>query len=312
MFDRGGGGLASGSYEIVDALRVLCRLPDGRKGNLEPHRIAAVETAEALAFSASIDEYIERHRDDKYTEDCAKLAIAKAILEAENSSDIFVSHRRPAANGFNTTGGSWLASYLRDVSRGFSARDLPEAFQNVTVVNFNYDRCFEHYAYHWLQSVYRIEAIEAAEIVSGFQVYHPYGKLGPLEWQDPHGIPYGAGVDTRRLLTISKRIRTYSEAKEPETGIEVVKERLGAARNVVFLGFGFHQQNLNLLRVDESRQSAAWCFATTKGISKPSWEVYKSRIRETLSVAPHRDLYAADIDGNCEDFWAEYSTVLTA
>ena len=85
--------------------------------------------------------------------ECAKLAIAKAILQAERSSLIYADPQG-RNDPFEKASDSWLAFLLRDLTRGLGKDDLSVAFENLTIINFNYDRCVEHFAYHWFQRVY--------------------------------------------------------------------------------------------------------------------------------------------------------------
>lgn len=312
-FDRFGRDLTSGSYEITDALRLIFR-QDGRQESINPYRLAAVEIAEAMPFSSSIDEYIERHSDDMRKALCAKLAIGKSILEAERKSTLYWDARRLGGeDGLPLEAAqTWLSYFLRDLTRGKTRSDIATAFKKITVVNFNYDRCFEQFAYVWLQSVYRLDREDAAEIVKSIGVYHPYGRLSELSWEDSSGIRYGAEMDVRKLLKMADRIRTYSEAKEPETGIDLIKERISKSSSIVFLGFGFHQQNIELLTVDGRKNAAMKCYATTSGLSEPSWNIFKNRVKTMLAISPERNLNSFSLNGTCEKFWAEYSTPILA
>lgn len=55
-FDDWGRNLVAGSHEIVQALRILVRSPEGGQGDINPYRSAAVEISDAMSLSASIDE----------------------------------------------------------------------------------------------------------------------------------------------------------------------------------------------------------------------------------------------------------------
>lgn len=311
-FDDRRRGLISGSHKIVEALRLLMRTPEGRTGDINPHRAAAVEISDAMPLSSSIDEYIERHRDDGKKATCAKLAIAKVVLEAERASSIFSKefHQRDGVLGGASK--SWLASFLRDITRGFGPNDVSEAFRNLTVVNFNYDRCLEHFAYNWLQDVYRLQPEQAAAIVRDICIYHPYGRIAPLDWEcRSSGVNYGASLDVRRLIQMAESIRTYSEAFEPDSGLSEIKERLKNVDSVVFLGFGFHKQNMELLSIEsELNRGSLKCFATRSGISNPRWEIMKQRVSNAFAVPGHRDLHDHSISADCEEFWDEYSDVI--
>jgi hypothetical protein len=73
--------------------------------------------------------------------------------------------------------------------------------------------------------------------------------VGPLfsESSEEYKI-VGYGAESRELLEIAKSIRTFAE-QHRDTDVETrIQNALDQATLVVFLGFGFHQQNLALLK----------------------------------------------------------------
>lgn len=310
MFDDWGQNLESGSYQIVDALRLLARQQDGRNGDINPYRVAALQISNSMRLSSSIDEYIERHKDDSRKVHCAKLAISKAILEAERRSSIFVDPRQQN-DPFERAAESWLAYMLRDVTRGLSKANLPEAFSNLTIINFNYDRCVEHFCHHWFQAVYDLTEGESAEICQALQIYHPYGSLGPLRYQQQSNyVPYGVDISATRLIEMSARIRTYSEALEETAHPSYVASALAQTRRMVFLGFGFHSQNVRLLGATEAERTTLRCYATTQAIPATRIDLIRSAISASMRVAEPAGLFFERVNGSCEDFWNEYSEVI--
>lgn len=310
MFDDWGQKLESGSYEIVEALRLIVRQQDARNGDINPHRHAAVQISGSMRLSSSIDEYIERHKDDPRKVQCAKLAIAKAILEAERGSSIY-SDPREQNDPFERAAETWLAYMLRDLTRGLNKAALPSAFSNITIINFNYDRCVEHFCYHWFQTIYDLTEPESAEVCRAIRIYHPYGFLGPLRYQDPSNcVPYGGEVNARRLIEIAARIRTYSEAFEETSDPSYVASALAETRRVVFLGFGFHPQNVQLLGASGGQRTTLRCYATTEGIREPRIELIRNAIAAAMRVSEPNGLFFDGVKGNCEAFWNEYGEVV--
>jgi hypothetical protein len=80
--------LESGSWEIVEALRVLARARG--ESNINTFLASARRIAQSMNISGSIDEFVERHSAEKDVSICAKLSIAKSILLAERSSKLFI------------------------------------------------------------------------------------------------------------------------------------------------------------------------------------------------------------------------------
>lgn len=302
----------SGSFEIVEALRALVRSASGHQGDINPHRAAAVSISRAMRLSGSIDEFVERHRDDSLISDCAKLAIANQILVAERQSKLF--HGRNSRDGdlIGNASDCWLAYLLRDLTRGSGKADLTAAFENLHIINFNYDRCVEHFIFLWLQQVYGLTESEASVICQQVRIFHPYGALAPLPFQNPTShIPFGGECSGTRLLTMMQNIRTYSEAVDQNAGLENSRFALGKAQKIVFLGFAFHEQNMRLLSVDrEFSRPTLRCYASALGVSGPKLDLDKEAIAQSFRVEDPAGLLFYPIGGTCEDFWSEYGDVV--
>ena len=312
MFDDFGHRLQSGSWEIVEALRLHIARPDGKSGNINPHRAAAVQISNAMPLSGSIDEYIERHKDDTLKADCAKLAIAKAMLEAERKSSIFVDPMRRVDDPLRKSSNSWIARFLNDLTRGKTINELETCFENVSIVNFNYDRCVEHFAYLWFQQMYDMAPEKATGIVSRLRIFHPYGKLADLPHENSNShIAFGGQIDAHRLLQMARSIRTYSESIASGSEILSVQDDLAAAEKVVFMGFGFHSQNLSLLSIPrEKARATVKCFVTTSGIPRAIWDLCKSEIAQKFNLIAPNGLFCFEKEGNCEEFWQEFGDVI--
>lgn len=310
MFDDWGSELKSGSHEIVEALRVLARAKDDTRSDISPHRQAAVQIARSMPLSSSIDEYIERHKEDSLKVECAKLAIAKAILEAERGSTIYADPQG-RQDPFDQASESWLAYLLRDLTRGVGKANLAGAFVNLAIINFNYDRCIEHFAYHWLQRVYDLSEAQAAAVCKSIKIYHPYGSLGPLPYEtDQQGIPFGGEIHSRRLISIAEGIKTYSEAVDEVAEPSFVRSDLMNARRLVFLGFGFHSQNISILAAGAGKRSTLRCYASADGIREPRLDIIKAQLASAMGVEAANGLFFHALGGNCEAFWEEYGDVV--
>jgi hypothetical protein len=149
------------------------------------------------------------------------------------------------------------------------SRDAEQAFKNVTLINFNYDRVLEHFLYSALQRKYGLNSSTSARVISGLSVIRPYDRVGALPWQVNEDssveqvIPFGATPNNNDQISLAQNIKTFTEHGVSDSSIVPILEK---ARVVVFLGFGFHLQNMQLLRV---RDSVPWrrTFATVMGIS---------------------------------------------
>ena len=195
----------------------------------------------------SVDEALHYWSERKEAVELGKVAIAQQLLQAERRSKIFNKNDRSRAD-VDAAGGSWLVPFVEIAMSGLRQEDAGKAFQNVTVVNFNYDRVVEHFLYWSLQLHFKVSADAAAEAVTGLKTIRPYGSLGALEWKDKNaGIPYGTEPRDVDVCGLAEGIRTYTEQTEGSKIKEQISYALEDAELVVFLGFGFHQQNASLL-----------------------------------------------------------------
>jgi hypothetical protein len=111
-------------------------------------------------------------------------------------------------------------------------------------------------------------------------MFRPYGTVGALPWQSEAGLAFGATASNAELRAASKNIFTFSEGftEEARTQISLALEK---SRVAVFLGFGFHNQNMELLRVQSSEP---WrrAYATTLGVPPENRRDMEAAIARTV------------------------------
>ncbi|NII53797.1 SIR2 family protein [Luteibacter sp. SG786] len=294
--------------ELVQQALHMSYKAAGRDGNLAYRAGRAMKSALPLAIS--IDNYLEAHSTDEHAQIVGKLAIVRAILEAEGNTRLTTGRGRSSIDFSDTTlQGSWLTRLIRNLTEGVKREDTDDLFQNVGFITFNYDRSLEEFLWRALQTYYGMTEQRAAEIVGMQVVYHAYGSVGRLPWQSGGGpeAPYGEKVSATTLLELSKRIQTFSEQIDNAHHSAMI-ERLSEARTVVFLGFGFLEQNMQLLEL-QGLHAAERVYATALGFSRSDCDVITERIREVLidelvPVELRNDLTAARL-------FDEYSRSIT-
>ena len=109
----------------------------------------------------------------------------------------------------------------------------------------------------------------------------PYGSLGPLEWQQRDGLVFGGLHGRNDLQPIADRILTYTEQREHGDVRVQISEALTEAELIIFIGFGFHQQNMMLLK-PHNRETKRQVFATAVGIHKDNHELYQRTLQENF------------------------------
>lgn len=316
-FDDWGSTLKSGDHQIVHALREAVRHEGGGQGDINPYLYKAWRIRDVVpTASISIDNFLDAHRGDAEMELCGKLGIVKSILDAEHVSKL-KPLKDDSQGRFDLKGlkGTWYVSFLQMLTEGVRKDEVATIGDNVSIITFNYDRCIEHFLAQGLADYYDLQYTKAQEIVKTIPVFHPYGSVGALPWQDlQNSIPFGS--QRADLLSISRQIKTFTEGLDDEKIIREMHNTIGAARTVIFLGFAFHPLNMELLTpgYDTSVQRI---YATTLGLSNSDERVIEGDIlnmlgKDDFAYFDTRPLKPSMENMNCADFFRHFFRSLSA
>jgi hypothetical protein len=211
---------------------------------------AAMELAARIDEFESIDEALHWFTTRPEIVLLGRGEIVRQILSAERRSKLF-NAENPTLIRANRYDDTWLPYFL-SMAMGSQTREQAAAmpFQNIIVVNFNYDRTIEHFLFSRLQTNFGLTDTEVKEAIASLNVIRPYGSVGPLPWQNGTAVPFGDVITTdhEKLFTLAGNVRTYTEQHLSSDLQPQVRSAVESARLVVFLGFGFHQQNMALLQ----------------------------------------------------------------
>lgn len=281
----------SGDHGITAALRSHTRDVDKRPGGINPYLHACWRIRDAMPQAISIDSFIDDHQGDEKIELCGKLAIVQSILEAEQKSLLFFDHHEPNAKpDFNNLQETWYNSFMQLLTEGCHKENIHQRFEDVSFIIFNYDRCIEHFIFHALQNYYGIQPTEAARLIQELKIFHPYGVVGHLPWQNAEDdTPFGSSKGGDGLLALAGQIKTFAERIEDEATIMVMRQVVQNVEIVVFLGFAFHRQNLELIKPAQPT-NAKRIFATALGISDSDCEMIEKEILKHWETRPQVDL----------------------
>lgn len=303
-----------GDGTIDDAFREIAREQDSRRQDINPFLHSSWRIRDAMPQAISIDNFIDSHRGDERIAVCGKLAIARCILAAEAESTLYVNRREayPKIN-FARVESTWFNAFFQLLSENCQEHEIDERFARVSVVTFNYDRCIEHYLHGALQNYYGVSPKRATEAMSRLQIFHPYGSVGLLPWQEPReGIDFGASVGGRGLIAASKRIRTFTEGIDPDrSDVTEIRQTLQHADRIAFLGFAFHRLNLALLfpgLPDGAQVLNRPTFATGLGMSSADGQQIEAELSAIGAVFAKRFHFRNDL--TCAGLFKEYSRSL--
>lgn len=307
-FSPMGRGQEHGDYEIVGALRLVVQDPNGGRGDINPYLYEARHISEALPLAISIDNFIDAHRDNDKIALCAKLAIARSISQAEHNSLLYFEMRRANSTiRFDALRETWYLPFFQLLTENCGKNGLKERFKNVTLIIFNYDRCIEHFLYYALQTYYKVSEKEATDILINLNIYHPYGSIGALPWNNSNeSMHFGADPSSKDLLQVARKIKTFTEGTDPNSSeIIEIRNHMSRANRLVFIGFAFHKLNMQLINPEISKGTGTItpnCYATTYMISESDQKVIRSQINDLY----HYDLNPKMANLPCKKFFTEF------
>lgn len=280
--------------------------------SLNDLQFAGWRVRDAAKLGLSIDNVIHQFADDDVVARVAKLAIARNILQAEENSSFLRlnAELRPPNIDLASIRNTWLGGLAQLLVQDLTRSQAERVFDNFAIISFNYDRSITRFLPFALSSQFGISTEESQEISRQLRIFHPYGSLGPLPWEESDGTEFG-DADHAPLIEVSTRIRTFTEQVEESESLASMRQALSEARHVVFLGFGYHRQNMTLLS-NGVTGSALRVFGTSQGLSASDREVVSGQATHFID-----DKYQGVISPvlpalDCVHFIREYFRALTS
>jgi hypothetical protein len=227
----------------------------------------------------SIDDFLDIHKDNLRVQRIGKAAIIKYILKAERSSPLFFDTSNSYTKmNMSRLENTWLLKFMRVLARGVALKDIEHLFDNVAFIVFNYDRCLEYFLVHALRNAYELSEADAVELMLKLTIIHPYGTAGDLKISGIRsGVEFGGGCDGHHQhLHLIEEIKTYTEQIDDHAELERIWDEVRRADQIAFLGFGFHDQNMRLLRPD-TPLPAKNVFGTAYHMSDSDVEVVRAQ-----------------------------------
>lgn len=145
-----------GDRLVVDALRSILK-EDGDVAKLNAHLQAGWQLAKSAKQALSIDNVIDV-LEDPCVELMGKLGIVRAILTAESRSQRFrCVDDVPDTMYLNNFDETWYSSFTKVLTENVKKSQIDRIFENLQIINFNYDRCIEHYLPYSISQYYGVD-----------------------------------------------------------------------------------------------------------------------------------------------------------
>jgi hypothetical protein len=274
----------------------------GDRRAVQSYLEAGRQISQGIKYLGSIDNFIDTRGDNPDIALIGKAAIAWTILKREADSDLMLH--------WDLGNQTWYPRLGRLLAPGSSLQTLDHIFDNLSIVCFNYDRCIEQFFWHWLQAIFPIAPAQATAIVDTLVILRPYGRVGPLTGVG--AVEYGQDPDHIDLRRAINNLKTYTEQIEDQTLVDRIRSEVEAAELIMFLGFGFHEPNLRLLKVQKPTQLKR-VFASAVGLSVPNRDHVVGSLQAIFRFNPQHSPHdvTARNDLTCAGLFDEYFRMLS-
>ena len=203
---------------------------------------ASERLIDGLPSFTSVDDFLAVYKDDLVVSDLTKAMINLHIREAS----------RNAIQDGVPNDLKWISVLWRVLSSG--AKDIEELkviLSKVKVINFNYDLTFEYGIYRSIADRFIKPERVCLEAARALKVIHPYGNLfGRSDNTWDVCLKSTKEIDPTESLKASEYIKTIHEGAHAISQ-ETINEYFKDAHRIVFIGFGFHSRNLDLIDVGQ-------------------------------------------------------------
>lgn len=277
------------------------------KGESEIHQ-AADRLRIASKLSRSIDAVLDQHDTDPMIIASGKLAIVHFLCQAEAKSILRLTPRVPGdlpIQGADT----WYYQLGQLVTSGVPRSKVEQLLDNLSIISFNYDRSIEHFLPYAMVVAFGMQLKEAQQIVAAkLNIVHPYGTIGRLPWQAGDSPDCEWGTEQPwNIHNLAQQIRTSAEATRDHQMLLNIRGMVSNAKRLVFLGFGFQPQNVDIL-IDYSLSHDPELVATTYGLS-PTNQISVTKMLKRKSGIEDDELLLF-MNARCNDIMRDYSMLL--
>lgn len=250
---------------------------DPERGHLAFNRLKNL--SKQLRTAASLDNFLDQHRDEPDVISAAKACIVYKLAEAEQNSAIADEVQSSAIVQKSIDKDYFALPLLNILSRGHTASDLLDSLSNIHFVIFNYDRCLEFIIDAWLNFRFSIEIpkdILRENFIHVYGAIYNYDREKVLEEFMPRvGMPFTNPKS--EIPNHIDNIKIFTEQEDSKISNQI-DNLVRSAQAIVFLGFGFEEQNMRFFQPNTIRGRSI--FATTFGFSDEN----KSFIKHSLAT----------------------------
>ncbi len=276
--------------------------------NGERLRDASQNIRVSAKVGTSVDAILEQHAHDQLASAACKLALVYYTLQAEARSPLLLEPRDPGDLPLRGTE-NWLYHLGKLLTSGVPRNLMDQAFENLAIINFNYDRSIQHYLPFVVAMAFGITLNEARQMVgSKLNITHPLGNAGRLPWEpgDTPDVEWG-NEEPWNIHNLVKEIQTASERMRNRQYVTGLHAALAGSKKIIFLGFDFDPATIDFL-FDYSLSHDPDVIAVTQGMNQPAQHAAYRLLRRRTGIED--ESLISMLDMRCFHFLRDYSLFL--
>jgi len=246
------------------------------------------EASQAIRVSArvgsTVDAILEQHSHDQMASAAAKLALVYYTLQAESRSPLLLEPRDPGDLPLRGTE-HWLFHLGRLLTSGVARNMADKAFDNLSIINFNYDRSIQHYLPFVVSMAFGLTLNEARTMVGQkLNITHPLGNAGRLPWEPGENpdVEWG-NEEPWNLHNLVKEIQTASERMRNRQYVTALQAAIAGSKKIIFLGFDFDPATIDFL-FDYSLSHDPDVIAVTQGMNEATQSAAYRLLRRRTGI----------------------------
>lgn len=248
--------------EVADQVARAGSSDDSSMLHLPAYRLASHEEvqsrrceafAESLRGSGqlSIDAFLAANRHEIGFDILGKAGIAQVLIDYEK-------------NAPKDSDDDWLKYLFGVMLEGVRT---PEEFvknNNLSFVTFNYDRYLESWLHQRIRHSFGICGGAALDLLNEIPIFHVYGSLGAYPDPNHHF--------SLKWIEATRSIRTIFDTEQDKACVDSAKAVLTDAEIICLLGFGYHQENIDLLGLDKIFDSTGTVCSSRYGLTDSEFQ----------------------------------------
>ena len=130
----------------------------------------------------------------------------------------------------------------------------------------------------------KTKATEIAKILLNIPIIHVYGKIANLPWEDTDFFLNYKEINIKSYMDLAKNINVIYSNRVDEERITKAKKLINDAERIFFLGFGYANENMEILNIADNINRNQKIYGTAKDLTKNEILKIKSYFSKTHKI----------------------------